>query len=78
MLTKMNPRIPLHVEVLRFSDGPHTRPAEARLVQYASDTAKCPGTTESGLSGKQATHDGARPAHYVINARPKEWRNTFR
>ena len=65
-------RRPLHVEVYVSSDGPHTRPAEAGLAQYASYTTKCPGTTESGLSGKQATHDSAHalppvgrgPAHF--------------
>ena len=67
-----------------YWDGPHTHPAKAGLVQYASYTTKCPGTT-SGLSGKQATHDGAQalppvgtgPAHKSF-ARPEEWRNTFR
>ena len=67
-----------------YWDGPHTHPAIAGLVQYASYTTKCPGTT-SGLSGKQATHDGVQalppvgtgPAHKSF-ARPEEWRNTFR
>ena len=68
-----------------YWDGPHTHPAKAGLVQYASYTTKCPGTT-SGLSGKPATHNGVQalppvgkgPAHKMVNARPKEWRNTFR
>ena len=55
-----------------LQDGPHTCPAEAGLAQYASYTTKCPATTESGLSGKQATHDGVHalppvgkgPAHF--------------
>ena len=42
-----------------YWDGPHTHPAKAGFVQYASYTTKCPGTT-SGLSGKQATHDGVQ------------------
>ena len=74
------------IQVLRLLRRPrHTQPAKAGLVQYASYTTKCPGTT-SGLSGKQATHDGVHalppvgtgPAHKMVFARPEEWRNTFR
>ena len=74
------------IQVLRLLRRPtHTHPAKAGLVQYASYTTKCPGTT-SGLSGKQATHDGVQalppvgkgPAHKMVIARPKERRNAFR
>ena len=73
------------IQVLRLLRRPTHTPSKAGLVQYASYTTKCPGTT-SGLSGKQATHDGVHalppvgtgPAHKKLFARPEEWRNTFR
>ena len=78
---------PLHYDTSFTSfETAHTHtPSKAGLVQYASYTTKCPGTT-SGLSGKQATHDGVHalppvgtgPAHKKLFARPEEWRNTFR
>ena len=46
-------------QVLRLLRRPTHTPSRAGLVQYASYTTKCPGTT-SGLSGKQATHDGVQ------------------
>ena len=73
------------IQVLRLLRRPTHTPSKAGLVQYASYTTKCPGTT-SGLSGKQATHDGVHalppvgtgPAHKKLFARPEEWRDTFR
>ena len=73
------------IQVLRLLRRPTHTPSKAGLVQYASYTTKCPGTT-SGLSGKQATHDGVHalppvgtgPAHKRFVARPEEWRDTFR
>ena len=47
------------IQVLRLLRRPTHTPSRAGLVQYASYTTKCPGTT-SGLSGKQATHDGVQ------------------